>query len=331
MSKKLIIISVLLIVLGLVISVGALALTQFNFDELTGRVSKTYDIEGEFDNIECDLGVANINILLSNDNKNSALCLETDRSQFEFEVVNNTLKVKEIYKKVWIGISTQADVTLFLSKDIYNKLIINGSTGEVSISDAFKFKNCDIDISTGDIEFMAQVEENLNIKLSTGDTSIYKVNTTNLNIECSTGRVLIQETNIADSLYLKRSTGKSILENITIGNKLTVNGTTGDLNIDKLTAKDAKIKLSTGDCNLTDFVISGDLNLETSTGDVRLNSCDAANMEIKTDTGSVKGTILTNKIFDVNSDTGKISHPDTYTGGMCKITTDTGSVIIEYK
>jgi hypothetical protein len=43
----------------------------------------------------------------------------------------------------------------------------------------------------------------------------------------------------------------------------------------------------------------------------------------------VKGSLLTDKIFVTQSDTGKVDVPETVSGGKCKVTTDTGDIRIE--
>ena len=50
--------------------------------------------------------------------------------------------------------------------------------------------------------------------------------------------------------------------------------------------------------------------------------------EIKTDTGDVEGSLLSEKIFFPESDTGKIDVPKTTSGGKCEINTDTGNIKI---
>ena len=50
--------------------------------------------------------------------------------------------------------------------------------------------------------------------------------------------------------------------------------------------------------------------------------------DITTDTGNVKGSLLSEKVFIVSTDTGKKQVPNTITGGRCEITTDTGDIII---
>ena len=54
----------------------------------------------------------------------------------------------------------------------------------------------------------------------------------------------------------------------------------------------------------------------------------AAEILIKTDTGDVKGSLLSEKVFVVQTDTGSIDVPKTVSGGRCEITTDTGDIKI---
>jgi len=53
-------------------------------------------------------------------------------------------------------------------------------------------------------------------------------------------------------------------------------------------------------------------------------------LRIKTDTGNVTGTLLSEKVFLVETDTGRINVPRTTAGGVCEITTDTGDVLLSY-
>jgi len=71
------------------------------------------------------------------------------------------------------------------------------------------------------------------------------------------------------------------------------------------------------------------LSIERSTGDVQFDGCDAGEIYVETDTGAVKGTLLSEKVFIVESDTGSIRVPKSVTGGKCEITTDTGDIKID--
>lgn len=86
---------------------------------------------------------------------------------------------------------------------------------------------------------------------------------------------------------------------------------------------------STGNIVLTGVAADGKIHLERSTGNIALDGCDAAGIFLKTTTGNINGRLLSDKIFTVESHTGKIEVPQTVTGGKCDITTDTGDVKIE--
>ena len=66
-----------------------------------------------------------------------------------------------------------------------------------------------------------------------------------------------------------------------------------------------------------------------STGDVEFERCDAAELQIETDTGSVTGSLRSEKVFIAQSDSGRVKVPETASGGICRITTDTGRISIE--
>ena len=129
-----------------------------------------------------------------------------------------------------------------------------------------------------------------------------------MRLTTDTGRVEVSKADIKGSLEIRVSTGRVTLENVTCSD-LTSDGDTGRL-------------------IMTNVVMPGDLRLERSTGDIELNGCDAGSIIIKTDTGDVSGTLLTEKVFITESDTGKIDVPHTVTGGTCEISTDTGDITI---
>ena len=82
---------------------------------------------------------------------------------------------------------------------------------------------------------------------------------------------------------------------------------------------------------LNDVIVSNKLNLTTSTGSVILTDSDAEEIYIETSTGTVKGTLLSPKIFHATSELGRVKVPKTTTGGKCEIETETGSITIEIK
>lgn len=331
-NKRLILVSSLLIIFGFVIAIVTLSLNQFKFDFLEDDlISKTYEINDDFNSIECDLNVATLNIYQV-EGENKAVCLEKEEITFTVEVVNNVLKVKEIDNtKIHIvtGLGGQIDVSLFLNKKTIDELKINTDTGDIIILDQFIFKNVNINGDTCDIEFMAQVESNMNITVDTGDVWINKVNFDELNIKTSTGDIEINDC-IISNVRLESSTGDIELEYCTISNDLNIYTDTGEIDIQDSTCNNYTSELSTGKTEFENVVVNNDLNIKSTTGDIELKFSDALNLYITTSTGDVYATLRTNKIFNVQSNTGNLKYPETYTGGICKIRTDTGDVKIEY-
>ena len=62
---------------------------------------------------------------------------------------------------------------------------------------------------------------------------------------------------------------------------------------------------------------------------LRCDRSAPAELFVETDTGDVRGSLLTEKTFIVQTDTGSVDVPETTTGGKCEITTDTGDIEIE--
>ena len=77
---------------------------------------------------------------------------------------------------------------------------------------------------------------------------------------------------------------------------------------------------------MKNVTVSGTISVERSTGDVFFDRCDAAALSVATDTGDVTGTLLSDKVFITQTDTGSVDVPPTTSGGICGITTDTGDI-----
>ena len=57
---------------------------------------------------------------------------------------------------------------------------------------------------------------------------------------------------------------------------------------------------------------------------------DANTIDIEATTGNVTGNLLSDKTFDVKSNTGRVNVPET-TGPICKIRTSTGDIVLTIK
>ena len=312
------IIAVILILVGVLVIFGTLALNHWDLSVLGSAelTSETVRISEDFRDISINTDTEDIVFVLSGDGQCRIDFIEPEETSFSAEVRNGVLEITSKNESKWYGrlsLFTAVDprVTVYLPQAVYGSLAVKEATGDILIPRDFSFRDIEIDASTGDVECGASVSGKLQIGLDTGDIRIGKISAGEIALTVSTGRVEIEAANCKGDLTVNVSTGKAVLKN-TVCRSFASNGSTGDLELINLIA-DAR------------------MSVVRSTGDVKLDACDAAELMIKTDTGDVKGTLLSEKIFLVQTDTGSVDVPRTTAGGTCEITTDTGDIDISVK
>ena len=276
--------------------------------------TNSYEINEEFDGVSVITATSDIKILPSSDDVCRVVCRESDKEKCSVVVKDGVLNIefedmRKWYDHISFFSTDEKYVTVYLPSSEYGDLRIKGSTGDVSVSKDFMFKNIDISFSTGDIKCMASASELLKIKTSTGD--------------------ILVENATAVEMILTVSTGKITAAGISCVGNFEIGVSTGKTNLTKVSCAEFKSKGTTGDITMNGVVATNMINIERSTGDVKLEGCDAGEIRIKTDTGDVTGSLLSEKVFFANTDTGKKSVPQTMSGGKCEITCDTGDIIIK--
>ena len=146
----------------------------------------------------------------------------------------------------------------------------------------------------------------VSVAASTGAVRLEALALDSLDIRVSTGAVTLNTVTCREDVRIRVSTGKTFLQDVHCEN-LHTEGSTGDLLLQNVTA-------------------AAQMYVVRDTGDVRLEGCDAGQLYLQTDTGDVSGTLLTPKVFDAKTDTGKVSVPNGTTGGLCTVITDTGDI-----
>ncbi len=304
-----------LVLAGALVFGGVMTLLQWDFGRLFGNSSfetTIHEAPKDFNDIEIHTDTANIKLVLSSDNKCRIECKEHKKIKHTVDVEDQTLKISVLDTRKWyeyIGINFGSpEITVYLPKSEYGTLSVKSSTGKVEMPDDFNFQSIDVDVSIGGVTCSASALGDVKIKTSTGDINVENICAKTLDLTVSTGKITVTGAELEGDLKIKVSTGKSKLQDIKCKNIAT----TG----------------STGDIILTNVIAQETLSIERSTGDVTLSKSDAGELLIKTDTGDVKGTLLSEKVFIVSTDTGKIDVPKSTSGGKCEIATDTGDIKI---
>ncbi len=316
MSKKIkiwLIVAVSLILIGCIIFVGVMTMLKWDFTKLSTSKYQTnnYEITESFKDVSIKANTAKIEFVVSDNEKFTVSCYEREKVFHKVEVKENTLIIEKVDNRKWyeyIGFDfSSPKIIVSIPAGEYGELFVKASTGKVTIAKDFKFNSIEIMLSAGDVSNYASAQS-VKIKTSTGDICVDNITTNLLGLSTSTGKISALNVSCEEELSINVTTGKSYLENITC-TTLISNG-------------------STGNVSLKSVVVAGKMQIERSTGDIKFDECDAGEIYVKTSTGNVKGTLKTEKIFIVNTDTGRKDVPKTSAGGICEITTDTGDIII---
>jgi DUF4097 and DUF4098 domain-containing protein YvlB len=316
-TKVWLIIAVALILVGSMIFGGAMTMLKWDFTKLSTNKYETreHEITDEFQNISVLADTADVVFVPTEDTECRVVCYEQTNVSHEVAVKDGTLMVELIDTRKWyehIGFNFQTSkITVYMPAGEYAVLTVKTDTGDVHVSSEFHFKSIDASVSTGDVTCFASALGQIKITATTGDITLQDVSAGSLDLAVTTGKVTASGITGNGDVSIKVSTGKTVLTDVICQN-LSTSG-------------------STGDVKLTNVIASGAFVIKRTTGDVTFEGCDAAELLVATDTGNVEGTLLTEKIFFVETDTGRREYPKTTTGGKCEITTDTGDIKISIK
>lgn len=313
--KKWLVTAGVLVALGIIIFISAMASLGWDFTRInTARyVSNAYVIDEAFEKIRIDTDTAYISFVSSDDGVCRVECYENENVKHSVGVSEETLNINVTDERKWyeyISISFESPkITVYLPENEYASLVINDDTGSIEIPKDFKFESLDITANTGSIKNYASVTKDAKIKTSTGSIYTEGASFGTLELSVSTGHISAKDIICDGDVKVNASTGKTELKNVTCASLLSQG--------------------STGNITLKDVISKGKLHIERSTGDIELDRCDGVELFIKTDTGDVEGTLLSDKIFTVRTETGNVDVPKTTSGGKCEIETETGDIDID--
>ena len=303
-----------LILIGCMIFGGVITMLKWDFSKLSTNKYQTsnFEISEDFKSIRINADTADISIAPSKDGKCSVVYFGQTDLPLSVSVKDNTLAIEVIDGRKWyehIGINFKAQkITVYIPEGEYAQLNVSSHTGAVEIPKDFRFEDIDICENTGSVTNYASASNKIKIKTTTGSIRVENISARSLELEVSTGSIT------ASSVIVEGDVGISV--------------STGMASISDLSCLSFKSTGDTGDILLKNVIANEKLSVNRTTGDIRFYGCDAAEIFVQTDTGNVLGTLLSDKIFIANTDTGRKQVPNTVSGGRCEITTDTGDIKI---
>lgn len=313
-SKKIsIIIAVAVIIIGCLISFFALVSLNFDFSKLNSvnSVTKTYDIDESFRNINIEGTECDINLIPSDNDKCSVICNEGDKISHSVTVQNDTLTIKRIdnrqwYEHIMVFYWGETEINLYLPQNKYEELYAKSVSGNIEIPENFTFDKAEISTTSGEVSFLSKV-------------------TNDIDIQTVSGNIYVGETT-AKNINMQSTSGDTAVSSATIKNELKVKSVSGNINLSNIDCQSITANTTSGDNKFSNVVAKTNTKIESISGNIDLYQSDAQTMNIKTTSGDVAGTLLTDKIFDVKTTSGDVNVPQSGAGGKCEIKTTSGNV-----
>ncbi len=315
--KKWIITAVALVIVGAIVCFGTAAAVHFDFEKLDSvqYETNTYAVKESFRGIAVTASEEKVFFKPAEDGKCTIVCFEEENREHRVSVIDGTLTIKPVDNQKFslhFGVYTRnPEITVYLPESVYSDLRIETDTGDINIPEDFVFDSVAIKGHTSDVTCLASAKNGIDIALSTGDVSISDIAAGSVDLQTTTGGIYAESVKCEGDMHILVDTGKVNLQDMSCRN-LTSEGTTGDITLNNVIASDT-------------FSIMRD------TGDVEFRASDAAAVFVQTSTGDVTGSLLTEKVFITETDTGKVEVPKSIIGGRCEISTSTGDIRIKVR
>ncbi len=298
-----------LVLVGCAIAILALALGG-SFRESTREV--VHAVEGEFVSMDIHTDMANVRLEVSEDGTCYAVCDEIDRISYTVELRDGVLLLRETDDRQWyeyIGINVGGipRVTLYLPKGAYDRLTIKTSSGDiVSEEVGLSFTHVSLATGSGSIRMSSPVREELTADSSSGNIALSDMTLTSLTATSSSGDISLADLT-ATTLHASTSSAS--------------------LSLSYVRADEMELDTSSGKLTLYHVFAEKSLQAVTSSGAIRLDNCDAGKLYLQSASGSITGSLSTDKLFDVHTNSGRVICPPSVAGGGdCVVRTSSGDI-----
>lgn len=300
-----------LILLGAILFTVAMTANHWDFEKLNTKtlVTNEYTISEDVICIRVLTDTADVVLLPTDGTSYRVVCEEYEPSSHTVTAMQGTLTVEIADQRKWydhIGIGMdKAKITIYVPVSAYLLLSVETDTGDITVPADFTFESITLSTDTGDMTLGASAST-VRLNTSTGDVLAEHIRASHFSCQTTTGDVTVTDAVVEASVGVNVSTGRVRLTDVSC-HDLYSTGDTGDLTMSRVVAEES-------------------FSIHRSTGDVRFDRCDASNISVTTDTGDVTGTLCSDKVFEVETDTGRKQVPASRGEDRCRITTDTGDV-----
>lgn len=234
-ERKMMRVGALLLIIGAVLSVGALAVNGFRFDGLEGVSYEvvTYVPEGEFDRLDVSAVDAEIHIQPSQDGICRVVCDEREDAQYSVEVQNGVLTVYcEDNWRAGIHIKLKTPLLMIeLPEKEYAELKVHSVSGDIDLW-RLRIDALAIDATSGEVGLEKLTLGSLDVETVSGDVDLKdSVATGDVRIDTTSGEVGFENADAAN-FYITSVSG-DVEGSLCSGKRFDVQTVSGDVKVPK--------------------------------------------------------------------------------------------------
>ena len=252
-EKRMMRMGLMLLLIGAVLSVGALAVNGFSLDGLEGVSYQevTDTPEGEFDRLDVSAVDADIRIQPAQDGVCRVVCDETERWHYSVEVQDGVLTVhSDANWGTGIHFNTKSPrLTIQLPERDYAELKLHSVSGDVDVT-GLRIDALVLDTTSGEVELE---------KLTLGS----------LDVETVSGDVDLKDSVATGDVRIRSTSGEIELENADAAN-FEISTVSGDVEGTLRSGKSFDVHTVSGDVKLPQSISGGTFKASTTSGDVEI-------------------------------------------------------------
>lgn len=304
------------IALGLVLSLGALAVAKFDLMSLLNRAQTlptqvvTYPVDHAFSRIVVDTMDAQVQLLPSPDGTCRVECSENEELTYQVSVSDDTLTIQAEVSRPWfnhlVSITwSESQVVVYLPEQTYESLAISTASADVTVPENFTFSSVQVETGSGNIQIAAPVQDTLSAQSASGLVSVSQSSPRSLEAHTVSGNLELSQLQCE---------------------QLTATSTSGGVVLSDIQCTQLTTENTSGKTLLTQVRASGSIQMDSISGDLQLTGCDASSLRLQSISGDISGSLLSSKMFSTHTTSGDVSVPQSATGGTCDVTTVSGSI-----
>ena len=274
MKKSHLIVTIVLVVVGLLLTAAAIFATDFTFDFFDRDTTQTtHEITEDFQNISIRVDTADVRFFLSEDETCKVISTEAKGEYHFVQVDGDTLSIGHGINRRWYeGLFSFGKMALdiYLPQSRYVGFHLRSDTGDLDMPADFLFSKADVETDTGHIRWLANVTGRCAITTDTGDVELAGVQLSKLELETDTGDVVLSHTVAANRMDIETNTGDVTFVHAD-GETIHVETDTGDVTGTFATEKLFRGESDTGRIKIPWDTRGGDCIVETDTGNIILS------------------------------------------------------------